>query len=689
MIKTGTFTEVPSSGASIPEKWVFTGVDKAAAIVARDLYFTNNILELVPGIFISLLPTDQDNEIQQYSGGTWVNTSLAFVGPQGPAGQIAHVAYASDANGTGFTYDASSNLAYQATIFTNSEAQPTVEAFAGKWHKVKGEDGANGADGLNGTGVPVGPVTENSTNAAESGSVYTNTSSLSQIVKNTGYINTSGVVVVDSNWRYSDFIEVSQFLPINIKLRQHPSVYTISFYGSDKSLISGITGLEGSYLSTFPSIPNGAYFYRITRLFADTQQTYVYTIDLAKRNTITDNAIADVRKGYDYVDILGLATRIGYINTSGVPTALSDANWNHSDFIPIKHGNVINLNTAGHTVINAVSYYDINGNYISGVPYISIGINTISTTVPSGAVYARISTGSASNTEIQQPGTVRTFSLYENTAETSLTSIVKINKLTESSRRYESSRKLVLSPTDKIILYGDSISSTDYVWYKDAMEDITGAVVYNGGFSGYSAQLLAQNTQIQRIIDYNPNVIIVLLGGNDSGESQTVGTFNGFVIGEPIVTETNVDNEYNGTKYIQAVSHLMRRLIKSYDNIRTRANLTGAETEQEKETKIDAVIKPVIYFCTPLPQKRNNSSDPFSIVANWERKRDAIYECCQRYKVDCIDLYELLRIDMSAEPYWVSPTNKTTNNGVLTMDGLHPNKYGYRIISEIVCSKIM
>lgn len=87
-----------------------------------------------------MLPTDQDNEIQQYSGGAWVNTSLAFIGPQGPAGQIAHVAYASDANGTGFTYTPSDSLAYQATTFTNSETQPDVEAFAGKWHKVQGPE---------------------------------------------------------------------------------------------------------------------------------------------------------------------------------------------------------------------------------------------------------------------------------------------------------------------------------------------------------------------------------------------------------------------------------------------------------------------------------------------------------------------------------------------------------------------
>ena len=44
---------------------------------------------------------------------------------------------------------------------------------------------------------------------------------------------------------------------------------------------------------------------------------------------------------------------------------------------------------------------------------------------------------------------------------------------------------------------------------------------------------------------------------------------------------------------------------------------------------------------------------------------------------------------MSLEPYWTSPTDKDTNNGIYTMDGLHPNKYGYRRIAEIFCKDII
>ena len=218
------------------------------------------------------------------------------------------------------------------------------------------------------------------------------------------------------------------------------------------------------------------------------------------------------------------------------------------------------------------------------------------------------------------------------------------------------------------------------------METLTGANVYNGGFSGYSTSQLAHNTQLQRIFDFEPKLIVALVGGNDTGESGTVGSFIG-LNNEPIVSEIDINSDYNGTYFIQAVSHIIRKVKKHYYN-RERANLTGTETEEEKTAKIDAVLKPYFVFCTTLPQKRIDSTHPFSNSENWKRKRDAIIECCQKYNVHCIDLFSMLEWDMSLEPYWQSPTNMTVNNGIFTMDGLHPNKYGYEQISKIVCGEI-
>ena len=79
--------------------------------------------------------------------------------------------------------------------------------------------------------------------------------------------------------------------------------------------------------------------------------------------------------------------------------------------------------------------------------------------------------------------------------------------------------------------------------------------------------------------------------------------------GESIVSETNINLDYSGTKFIQAISHIIRKLDAYYYNFRSRASLTGSETETEKDNKIESVKKPLIFICTDIPQKRNNSSD--------------------------------------------------------------------------------
>ena len=248
-------------------------------------------------------------------------------------------------------------------------------------------------------------------------------------------------------------------------------------------------------------------------------------------------------------------------------------------------------------------------------------------------------------------------------------------------------RSVKITASSKIKLYGDSISSKDYTWYKDSMESLTGAIVDNGGYSGANAASLCQSLALQTIYDYSPNIIICLIGANDIGYSGTVGSFG--MTDEPIVPDVSAETTYSGTYFIQAISYIMQHIKNNYYNIRTRAALTGTETEAEKTAKIDALLKPLIVFATPIPQKRVSSTNPYSNVENQERKRMAIIECCIKHDIIGIDLYKKLDIDMSQEPYWTSPTDKTTNNGIYMMDGLHPNKYGYQKISEIITSEII
>lgn len=214
----------------------------------------------------------------------------------------------------------------------------------------------------------------------------------------------------------------------------------------------------------------------------------------------------------------------------------------------------------------------------------------------------------------------------------------------------------------RILLYGDSISSEYYPWYKSSLQALSQASdIYPAGFSGYTTAMLAQDSQLQRIYDYKPDIIICLVGGNDTGKEYTVGTFG--ITDEPIVNETDINTNYNGLFFIQAVSHIIRKIEQHYPNPEDR---------------------PFIVFCTTLPQKRSNSFNPYSQPQNWLRKRDAIIECCNIYNIKCIDLYNLCDWDFTKEPYWKGTSDILQNRGIFTLDGLHPNEKGYTDMTQII-----
>jgi hypothetical protein len=136
-----------------------------------------------------------------------------------------------------------------------------------------------------------------------------------------------------------------------------------------------------------------------------------------------------------------------------------------------------------------------------------------------------------------------------------------------------------------------------------------------------------------------------------------------------------------GYKFVQNVDLAVQKIIAQYKDIRTRAALTGSETEAQKNDKIRAVVKPILVLVTDLPQQRSADAT-FGLAANWERKRQAIIEVAAYRKVRCVDFQARWPIDMTIEPSWTNPTDKVTNNGVWFMDGLHPNEF---LFDELAC----
>ena len=222
-----------------------------------------------------------------------------------------------------------------------------------------------------------------------------------------------------------------------------------------------------------------------------------------------------------------------------------------------------------------------------------------------------------------------------------------------------------------VVLAGDSRSSADYSFYRELLEEKSGCQALVCGASGKDAAYNASDEYLMMILSQEHDFSIWLVGGNDTGEAGTVGTFRTdappALIGEPVVTEAPLSEAYNGTTFIQAVDYMMRRYKEASYDFR----------------RLETGRVPRMIFCTDLPQQRDSKDSPWSRPENWERKRQAILECCAKNRILCLDLFALCPFDMAYEPMFTAPTDMVNNRGVYYMDGLHPNAFGMDLITNL------
>lgn len=248
--------------------------------------------------------------------------------------------------------------------------------------------------------------------------------------------------------------------------------------------------------------------------------------------------------------------------------------------------------------------------------------------------------------------------------------------------------KVLLGAGKKVLLYGDSLSSSQY--HNDAYEKLvaayTGAEVYAGGYPGYTTAQIASDANLQRIYDYDPDLIIFQCGGNETGED--CGTF-GAVDDQTLCTPTDITQDFNGEFMIQAVDHMLRKVKAHYYNIIERAgvSLPILSSEQDKRDAVDALKKPYIAIWTPLPQRRSVASSPYSQPLNWLHKRNAVVEVCNLHGFHCIDVYAYNDIDWELEPLYQGEQFEKIA-GIYTHDGVHPNQWGYEKICRVIAGSL-
>lgn len=492
------------------------------------------------------------------------------------------------------------------------------------------------------------------------------------------WIDENGLVHEDQNYAVTRAMDLTDCTGIKFRLYQYNNdvdnrhLAMIAYYDQNLQHIHSVTHIaEANGIVEASVIPPEYAKYAIVSLYKPIGNGYVefyYSVDsIAHGDTI-----------HKVVNLCECDTETGYIRTDGAVVA--DENWVYTDYIAVNPGETIELSMHGHVAVNSVSYYNANKSLISGlvadIEYIigatekfRYGVETI----PDGVAYLRLCYRINANTVSCCKYSVNPFDSRD--AENIRKNTEAIQTLTKQvSAIGQQTEKFLAGKT--VFLAGDSRSSTDYDFYGETMEEKSGATVIVGGASGWKTSAIASNSYFSRLTNNAHDFSLWLVGGNDTGEKGTVGTFaanseNG-LDGESVVSETDITKDYNGTTFVQAVDHIMRKYKALFYDWK----------------KLNNGHKPKMIFCTDIPQKRSGGENTWSLSANWERKRNAIIECCKKNNVSCLDLYGLCNFDMDFEPEWTSPTDMVNNNGLYFMDGLHPNKYGIDIITSLEIEEI-
>lgn len=490
----------------------------------------------------------------------------------------------------------------------------------------------------------------------------------------TGYVgsgsgNTAGAIVTDVNWKTTPRLPIAYLNVSQIKLQGGPAVSSVSYFDANGVFIptSGTIAVNGGNLYvTGYSPPAGAAFVQLTARANDfANQRFVASV----RSEVLPPPDGSLRG-----DITPLINIVGYLNpTTGA--LVSDTNFLATDFIPIKAGGKVSVNVLGQSNIGVVGFYDSN-KALSGPTYKPTAAGTTPYNITLSAPvdgYFRISCRVPSGGNASFVNTA--YAVVPSSALLSL--LTPTGSVTSTFSLPTLKRPMPINMTGKTgITVGDSRGSDTYPFIAAGLTAQFGGTWSSVGIPGATVAALAAPAALARMTASNPDVLICMLGGNDGGAAGTVGTLSGAIPGESTVPQTDITQAYNGTYFIQAVDHIIRWWKSQTYNIRARANLTGTETETEKNDKIRAVKKPMLIMCTDLPQRRADSSDARNSAANLNRKRQAIIEACYRNNIHCVDTAQGIVWDMTLEPGFSVVATPYTNEGVYTLDGVHPNEFG-------------
>ncbi|MBQ8046251.1 MAG: SGNH/GDSL hydrolase family protein, partial [Bacteroidales bacterium] len=245
-----------------------------------------------------------------------------------------------------------------------------------------------------------------------------------------------------------------------------------------------------------------------------------------------------------------------------------------------------------------------------------------------------------------------------------------------------------LTPENRIALYGASLCSDSYPWFKEWLERYTGAEVLNAGNPGWNAKQLASTDYYNKIKSLDADIIYVMFGGNDKGDN--VGTF-GAVSSQPLVEEIPLSEEWSNSEagskdylFIQSLDYVLRKLKSEYYNV-------------NNSIKEDKRFPYIVVGTFPSQHREGWQFTEYNNPQNWLNKRNAIVECANKNNLPCIDMFSELGIDWDKEPYYnqdfdyntATGTPTLVNRGIYTLDGLHLNEWGFQRMANLLSGALL
>lgn len=214
---------------------------------------------------------------------------------------------------------------------------------------------------------------KNATNTAENDIVLS--------AANGYYDKTTGKLVATSVFcSNADLIEITNDTTIYCKyLYDFSAGYAISFFDESKNLISGIggTGNTSIRITGTQTIPIGTKYVGVSLLISDPPMYVEFTIrktivinSLKDRVNSLENSMSVLQNQTNSTTTLDYATLSGsidhgYYDINGV-FQLSDG-WRCTEYIPVSEGDILNVKLTTYSTVMAITYFDINKNFIKGV----------------------------------------------------------------------------------------------------------------------------------------------------------------------------------------------------------------------------------------------------------------------------------------------------------------------------------